>query len=434
MNQDISTQLAKIAGDLVRWDNLDTTWQTKIKPILNNSQPPSYFISPHNEIALGEILQYAHQHNYSLLSCGKGSKLNWGGLLKKPVEIVVSTQHLNRIIEYAAEDLTVTVEAGVKLADLQQTLQQTNQFLPLDPSYGDMATIGGIVATAEGGSWRQRYGGVRDLLLGITFVRADGAIAKAGGRVVKNVAGYDLMKLFTGSYGTLGIISQVTLRVYPIPEASLTILLTGEANNLNKAQQIILNSGLTPTVIDLISPGVVKQLDITSNPGLLLRLQTIPESIKVQAQQLEKIAQEFNLSYQTYQDEIEKNLWQLLKKISESPDLITCKIGIIRHRAQEFLAEYTQITNREEIAIIYTGSGLGKLVFTAEDARAKINKLRLLCQNKQGFLTILTAPNTIKQSTEIWGYTGNGLLIMEKLKKQFDPNSLLNPGRFLGNI
>jgi len=297
-----------------------------------------------------------------------------------------------------------------------------------------MATIGGIVATADAGSWRQRYGGVRDLLLGITFVRADGAIAKAGGRVVKNVAGYDLMKLFTGSYGTLGIISQVTLRVYPIPEASLTILLTGEANNLNKAQQIILNSGLTPTVIDLISPGVVKQLDITPNHGLLLRLQTIPESIKVQAQQLEKIAQQLNLSYQTYQDEIEKNLWQLLKKISESPDLITCKIGIIRHRAQDFLAEYTQITNQEGIAIIYAGSGLGKLAFTHEDARAKINKLRLLCQNKQGFLTILTAPNTIKESIEIWGYTGNGLPIMEKLKKQFDPNSLLNPGRFLGNI
>jgi glycolate oxidase FAD binding subunit len=434
MNQTISNQLAKIAGDIVPWDNLDATWQAKIKPILNNSQSPSYFISPDSEIALSEIVQYAHQHNYSLLSCGQGSKLNWGGLLQKPVQFIVSTQRLNQISAYAPEDLTVTVEAGVKLADLQQTLQQANQFLPLDPSYGDMATIGGIVATAEGGSWRQRYGGVRDLLLGITFVRADGAIAKAGGRVVKNVAGYDLMKLFTGSYGTLGIISQVTLRVYPIPEASLTILLTGEANNLNQAKQIILNCGLTPTVIDLISPAVVKDLDITPNPGLLLRLQTIPESIKVQAQQLEKIAQQLNLSYQTYQDEIEKNLWQRLKKISESPNLITCKIGIIGERAQEFLAEYTQITNQEGIAIIHAGSGLGKLAFNAEEAIAKINKLRLLCQNKQGFLTILTAPNTIKESIEIWGYTGNGLPIMEKLKKQFDPNSLLNPGRFLGNI
>ncbi len=420
-------QLTNLSGDVIPWDDLESHWQAKIKPICPNNPP--YFISPDTQNALSQVVEYANQHQYSILTCGQGSKLDWGGLLRKPVALVVSTQKLNRIVEHATEDLTVTVEAGVKLADLQQTLQQANQFLPIDPSYPETATIGGLIATADSGSWRQRYGGVRDLLLGITFVRADGKIASAGGRVVKNVAGYDLMKLFTGSYGTLGVISQVTLRVYPIPSASLTIILTGELNYLNQARQIILNSGLTPTVIDFISATVVKQLEISSSPGLILRWQTIPESINQQLQQIQTIAKGCNLTSQTYQDELENNLWQRLRKIKESPNLITCKIGVIPNRIGEFMQEYARLTNNQGIAIIHAFSGLGKIAFGEWQA-----EMRRICENKQGFLTILTAPNSLKENTDVWGYTGNGLTIMEKLKTQFDPNRILNPGRFLGNI
>ncbi len=122
------------------------------------------------------------------------------------------------------------MQAGLKLADLQAFLAPSGQFLPLDPSYADNATIGGIIATADAGTWRQRYGGVRDLILGFSFIRHDGEIAKAGGRVVKNVAGYDMMKLFTGSYGTLGIIDQITLRLYPETANSETLIITGNSD------------------------------------------------------------------------------------------------------------------------------------------------------------------------------------------------------------
>lgn len=420
-------QLTNLAGDIIAWDNLDSDWQAKIKPISSNNPP--YFISPDDQVALSEVIGYANKHQYSVLICGQGSKLNWGKKLSKPVELVVSTQKLNRIVEHASEDLTITVEAGVKIVDLQQILQQAKQFLPLDPSYPETATIGGMIATADSGSWRQRYGGVRDLLLGISFIRADGKIASAGGRVVKNVAGYDLMKLFTGSYGTLGVISQATFRIYPIPEASLTIILTGELNHLNQARQIIINSGLTPTAIDFISATVVKELDISSQTGLILRLQTIPESINQQLQQIETIAKELNFLSFIYQDEPEKNLWQRLIKIKESPNLITCKIGLIPNRVREFLQEYAQLTNNQGIAIIHARSGLGTIAFCQWQP-----EIRRICENKQGFLTILTAPNALKENTDIWGYTGNGLTIMEKIKTQFDPNYILNPGRFLGNI
>jgi len=288
MNKSLATELSNLSIDIVPWQEVESLFQSKINPILPES--PEYFLSPHTQKDLSEICQHAYQHDQPLITCGQGSKIGWGGLVKRKIKYIVSTRHLNKIIEHAQEDLTVTVEAGVKLADLQQTLQKANQFLPLDVAYADTATIGGIIATADAGSLRQRYGGVRDLLLGITFVRADGAIARAGGRVVKNVAGYDLMKLLTGSYGTLGTISEVTLRLYPIPPDSATILLSGSANQINQARQTILNSGLTPTAFDLVSAAVVKQLEIADNMGLLIRFQTIPESIQTQTEQIEKLA------------------------------------------------------------------------------------------------------------------------------------------------
>jgi glycolate oxidase FAD binding subunit len=167
---------------------------------------------PTSESELAELVTIANRDRTQLVVAGNSTKLDWGGTVKG-AKSIVSTQKLDRLIAHAVGDLTVTVEAGINFANLQTILAAAGQFLPLDPVYPDRATIGGIIATANTGSLRHRYGGVRDLLLGISFVRSDGKIAKAGGRVVKNVAGYDMMKLFTGSYGTLGILTAVTLRV-----------------------------------------------------------------------------------------------------------------------------------------------------------------------------------------------------------------------------
>ena len=135
--------------------------------------------------------------------------------------------NLNQVVEHGEEDLVITVQAGMKIKDLNNFLASKGQFLPIDPFFEEEATVGGVVATANNLSWRQRYGGVRDLILGLSFVRADGEVVKAGGKVVKNVAGYDLMKLFTGSYGSLGIITQVTFRLYPLVAHSSSIFVGG---------------------------------------------------------------------------------------------------------------------------------------------------------------------------------------------------------------
>jgi glycolate oxidase FAD binding subunit len=428
MTTAIATQLKSIIDtELIELGDAEVYWH-KIYQVVDSNKP-IYLLFPQTIEALAEIVRQASQNQWRILICGHASKINWGKITQD-IQLVVSTQKCDRLIEHAVGDLTVTVEAGMKLADLQSKLRLHNQFLPLDCHHAN-ATLGGIVATADAGSWRQRYGGVRDLLLGISFVRADGKIANAGGRVVKNVAGYDLMKLFTGAYGTLGILTQLTFRLYPWISTSQTMVLTGKAPEIAQATQMIRNSGLTPTAMDLLSTTVVQQLNLGSAMGLMLRWQTIPESIEQQILQVQAIAQQLGLATSIYQDEVEEKLWQDCGKIinlPESAETVTCKLGIVPSRAVELLA---QIIDRHSniLARVHAGSGLGRLQLKTN--YELLEQMRSHCQQHQGFLSILDAPPEVKQQIDVWGYSGNALKTMIRIKNQFDPQNILNPDRFI---
>jgi glycolate oxidase FAD binding subunit len=423
--------LANSDTDFIPWKEVEDIQKEKIERAIATKTPPNFLISPNSEKYLAQAVKFACEKHLSIIPCGNGSKLSWGGLVKE-AQLVVSTQHLNQIIDHAVGDLTATVEAGVKLCDLQKVLMQSNQFLPLDPAYPDSATIGGIVATADSGSWRQRYGGVRDMVLGLSFVRADGEMAKAGGRVVKNVAGYDLMKLFTGSYGTLGIISQVTFRLYPLPEASGTMVLTGETNAIATATQIILNSSLTPAMADVLSSSSINSLDMGKEIGLILRFQSIQESVKEQLDKVAAIASQLGLKMKIIEQQDEINLWQRLQQIIRMPSsegAITCKLGVMPNQAVNFLENLDRLTNNRELAKINISSGLGQIQIANAEI-GQIQKMRSLLQEMRGFLTILEAPFSIKQNLEPWGYTGNSLDMMKRIKEKFDPNNMFSSGRF----
>ena len=434
MTTAIATQLKSLIDsqtELVELKNADVYWQSKINQAVINADAPIYLLFPKTVDALAKIVKQASQNQWRILICGNGSKLTWGNL-SQDISLVISTQKCDRLIEHAVGDLTVTAEAGMKIADLQAVLRSHNQFLPIDPSYPQTATLGGIVATADTGSWRQRYAGVRDLLLGLSFVRADGEIAKAGGRVVKNVAGYDLMKLFTGAYGTLGLISQLTFRTYPLIATSQTLLLTGKAEQIAQACQTIRNSGLTPTALDLLSATVVDRLGLGKDIGLVMRWQTIPKSIEQQIEQVQAIAKDLSLTYKNYQDRLETDLWQQCATITTTPDsdtAITCKIGISPTAALNFL-QLKQISSPNIAVRVHAASGIGELQLKNIDNRA-IAQMRSYCQQNYGFLTILHAPKSVKQKIDIWGYTGNAKQTMQTIKNQFDPQNILNPSRFL---
>ena len=428
MNSIISTLTSILSTEnaVFSWENLTPTQQHNIQQGLDSKSHPSCIVYPHSQAELAAVIAGANQNKWRVLTQGSGSKINWGGLAKN-IDIVVSTERINQLIEHAVGDLTITVEAGMKFAHLQEILAKSAQTLALDPAAPESATIGGIVATADTGSLRQRYGGVRDQLLGITFIRADGQIAKAGGRVVKNVAGYDLMKLFTGAYGTLGIISQVTFRVYPIPESSGTVILTGKPEAISQAVRTLQSSELTPTQADLLSTKLVTNLDLGTGIGLIARFQSISESVQEQSKRLLIIGEKLGLHGVIYAENHEADLWQRLPEqihsdVTESP--ITCKIGVLPTAAVEIL-------NQIDIGLIHISSGLGLVRLEKSE---QILPLRNLCQANSGFLSILSAPVEVKEKFDVWGYTGNSLDVMRGIKKQFDGNCILNPGRFVGGI
>lgn len=417
-----ASTLASIVGE-ENTVNLDNNLE--LSQTITGENLPSCIVYPQNQEQLAAVIATAYRNDWRILPCGSKSKLSWGGLAKD-VDVVVSTERINKLIEHAVGDLTITVEAGMKFSHLQNILADARQFLALDPSTPE-ATIGGIVATSDTNSLRQRYGSVRDQLLGITFVRADGQIAKAGGRVVKNVAGYDLMKLFTGSYGTLGIISQVTFRVYPVQEASGTVVLTGAAEAISEAATTLRGSALTPTQADLISTGLVSSLELGKGIGLIVRFQSISESVKEQSNRLLAVGEKLGLVGTVFSGVDENNLWQRLQQQIHSPvteSTITCKIGVLPSAAVEILDQI-------QVGLIHISSGVG--VLQVED-KSQVLQMRSLCQSHQGFLTVLQAPVPVKQQIDVWGYPNNALPLMRRIKEQFDSKNILNPGRFVGGI
>ncbi len=439
--RDISERLQRIVGsDGFRpWEKLDATEQAALTQATQSAQPVMGIVYPHDQDALSQVMACCYQHGWRVLPMGHGSKLSWGGLVS--ADIAVSTTRMNRLIDHAVGDLTVTVEAGMGFAALQESLASKRQFLAIDPVYPDRATLGGIVATADTGRLRQRYGGIRDMLIGLSLVRADGQIAKAGGRVVKNVAGYDLMKLLSGSYGTLGIISQLTFRVYPLPPASQTVLLSGPAEAIAPVTRGLLASALTPTAVELICPQTLAHLGfkvgLKDHLGLLTQFQSLEVSVTQQAERLVQIGQAADLEAIAFTDVHEANLWQHLQQpmaIATQSPAVRCKIGVLPAHAAIALRHLTTHAPAVQSGQIHASSGLGWLRLDRAIAPEQLYTLREYCQSQGGFLSLLEGPAALKQQIDVWGYQGNALERMCQIKQQFDPKVLLNPGRFVGGI
>ncbi|MCM1981547.1 FAD-binding oxidoreductase [Lyngbya confervoides] len=420
-------------------------WQTQLNAAFLPDQGNPPIVYPQDSEQLGALLTWAHHDRRTVLICGAGSKLGWGTPIPA-TDLVLSLQHLNRIIDHAVGDLTITVEAGIPFQTLQHHLKTSGQFLPVDPSYAPQATLGGILATRDAGSLRHRYGGVRDLLLGLSFVRADGQRAKAGGRVVKNVAGYDLMKLFTGSFGTLGLLSEVTLRLYPIQEISQTVVLVGPPEAIATLTAQVLNSTLTPVALDLLSESVIPHLSPPGSLALVARFQSLGESVTAQVRRLMQLGT--HLASQVYCDQAEEDLWTALghrQGLQETDTLhpetpLVAKFGLLPQRAVPALQLFHQWSQQQDCTCwmqIHAGSGLGTLKLTASASSltaSLLQQLRSHCEQHQGFLSVLDAPLSLRQSFDVWGYPGNAIATMRKLKHQFDPHRILNPGRYVGGI
>lgn len=393
----------------------------------------AFTIYPQTQSELSQAIALAHKHKWHILT----GNLNWGGLARLDDGsngIIVDTSRLNRLIDHAVGDLTVTCEAGMKFRDLQNILAKSGQFLAIDPAYPETITIGEIVNTANTGSFRHGYGGVRDMLLGISFVRADGELVKAGGRVVKNVAGYDLMKLMTGSYDSLGIIAQVTFRLYPLPPCDRTVIITGQAQIIDLVRAQILISSLTPRSMDILSSGILTKLQLssTSEIGLILRFGGLIQGVEEQIRRLSVLAEEFSLKVKAIETDVWEKIQSLIWYSSTSLIPVICKIGTLSDIAVENLLKAS--AEMEPLIQVHAGSGLGLLRYEGDYSKihSSILKVRNILKSNGGFLTVLEAPPHFKASIDVWGYSGNAREMMMALKQKFDPNNLLNPHGYIG--
>ena len=387
-------------------------------------------LAPKSLEELGQLIADLHAEGRPWVPSGLGSRLHWGPPLAADSGPVLSMRELSGIIDHAVDDLTITVDAGMPLADLQAALAEHQQWLPLNWPWGSSmaspssaGTIGGLVARGLSGGLRQRHLGVRDQIIGISLIRSDGVSARAGGRVVKNVAGYDLMRLLCGSWGSLALISGLTLRVQPIREPRGQLVLEGDFSQLEAFRAEVVGSSFTPEWMDW-------ELRPDQGPKILLGVASISDGAVVdQLNRLETLADQQGLS-------TERMPWE-----TPIPE------GSFTHEDPAWLlrlclppAQLKQLfSSRECTALkgwswqLAAGAGSGEAWQPSGSPTPEylIEALRRRVMALGGQLSVLIQPGTQPGALPAWLDAPSRPLI-EAVKHQFDPKQQLCRGRLPG--
>jgi glycolate oxidase FAD binding subunit len=374
-------------------------------------------IAPANQRELAAALKDSSGAGLAIRPRGGGTKSDWGNPPSR-VDAILSTERLDRIVEHVWGDLTVTVEAGCTVAKLQEALAVHGQRLAVDVLWPDRATIGGILSTNDSGVLRLRYGALRDLVIGVTLALADGTLAESGGKVVKNVAGYDLPKLATGAMGTLGVITQAVFRLHPLPRSSRTLVM--RAPDLATMEWLILaiqDSKLAHSALQL-------RMSAGSEPEADLLLEGTDAGIEAQHALVVKLAQ--NASVTVASDAAHSDgVWRTRQELWDESGAIA-KFSVLPGDIARTIA--TILETSHDWSVVVQATGLGFLRTDADLA-----KLRVGIESSGGSLTILRQPADAAP-VEAWGNPGDALPLMRALKREFDPLGTLNPGVFVGGI
>jgi glycolate oxidase FAD binding subunit len=350
---------------------------------------------------------------------------------------------LNRVIDYPARDMTVTVEAGIRIDALQSLLKQEGQRLPIDIAQPSRATLGGAIATNTSGPRRAGCGTFRDYVIGISAVDAAGRLFKGGGRVVKNVAGYDVCKMLVGSQGTLAVISQVTLKLRPVPESSALLWAMFDTfGEIENALERLLVSDARPVAVEVLNPAAAELIAVQArlevprtSPVLLLGVEGTAKEVEWQIETLRRELSPYGV--QSCEKVIEAQtpgLWDALTEFQVSADdPLTFQANLLPSRCMAF-AE--QATNRGVAVQVHAGSGIviGQCpdsTATIEHASSLLAELRQAARSGRGNLTILNCDADWQASLPMWGDPEPGWPLMAQLKRKLDPDALLNPGRFV---
>ena len=391
-------------------------------PLIDNIRPLD-FVRPASVAELGELIRRAAAENLGLFPIGGQTELQLGLPPNKP-GIAVDMTGLDQVIDYPARDMTITVRAGITMGKLQALLAAEKQRLPIDAP--NDATLGGIIATNASGPRRYAYGTLRDYVIGISFMTDEGQEVKAGGRVVKNVAGYDMCKLHIGALGTLGIVTQVTLKVLPTPEdRAQGVFLLGD-DEIPRFLQRVHDSKTRPVCVELLSGERGGNVDTAHM--LVVGFEGNREAVAWQTETIQaELAQssvEINRGDRTVWDS--STVTNQLIKLSFKANLLSSALP-------EFLSHLLKFP--ELSWQVHAGNGIVKVDSTADWSLARaagmLSKLREAAVIAQGNLIITRCPPAWKRELPVWGEPRGDLPLMRKVKQALDPRDLFNPGRYL---
>lgn len=394
---------------------------------------PSYVVEPGTTEEISGVLALANEQGLGVIPRGAGTKLTTGNVPSR-FDLVLSLSRMNQVIEHVPGDQIIRVQAGLSLKELLGSIKESGQFLALDPPEKEAgATIGGIVATNSSGPRRARYGTVRDLIIGIKVVLTDGTIANAGGKVVKNVAGYDLSKLFTGSAGALGVIAEANFRLHPLPETASTVTVElDDPGKAGEAARAIMGSQAEPSAAELHWRG--------GRGTLSVLIEGIPPGVEDQTGTVRGLLGPFGEA-RTVSGE---GAYALGPEISPqiSGDDVALKVSAFPAGLADVLRQTENAANKHGLdcrIVAHAVSGVAHVGLSGGDEAAQaeaVGEIRgYVTRSYPGSSVVIErAPVGVKRAAEVWGGAGDKEVLIRRVKERFDPRGTMSPGRFIGGM
>ena len=385
-------------------------------------------------------MKLASLEAWSIVPAGGFTWLNAGNPIE-PTNLVISTARMNQFLDHEPADLVASAEAGVTLENFNQALARGGQWLPLDPPDDGRATLGGVVATGLAGAQRCGYGMPRNFVIGMRVILPDGRIVKAGGRVVKNVAGYDLCKLFTGSYGTLGLIAELTFKLRPRPAKEVTVLATGSLEAVLKAAQSVHESRLFPVAIELVSSALAHRIGAETTARDVLLLTRFAGIAKTVTYQVERAIAQIRGAAEVPHIETDLNDRDLWSRLAAAPTklngALSWRTSVPPTRMSEFIKVVKNTyPNSFSKSFWHAGIADGRmrvmepLRADTKEYSSSLTHLRNVAQSFGGSLVIESATEEIKLAMGVWGHRGSSDTLMKRIKDELDPQGMFSPGRF----
>lgn len=427
-----------------------TTEASQLAAASVDGQTPQAVVQPASADEAAAFLKYANDNGLKVTIRGGGVHSGIGNPAKR-VDLVLSTARLATINEYSPADLMVGVQAGVKLADLKAELAKNGQFLPIETTGEDAgATIGGAIAANNSGPFRLAHGPARDWLIGVKFALADGTLAKGGGRVVKNVAGFDMMKLFIGTLGTLGLIYEMNFKLLPLPTATSTLVIRFE--DYAAASQLALKSieaGTFPAALTILDRGAAKELGLPEHPAtLLIEVRNTALALERQIRDLNRLCKEAGVaSLETQSDAAaQAALWGQVTNFAyrQAPGQnLVLKISTLADKSAALLEQAHAVAGRLGLdvqLVSHTGHGTSWLTAEYADENKAFELIKDLtgwAERGGGSVVAERLPLSLKERLgDVWGsaLSEGELKLMRGIKDKLDPNRTLNPGRYVAGI